>query len=62
LNCGKNRGMDVPTYRFKWRGKYYEALSSWEIGWVKWAMRNKPKALDSFIRREMSLKRKLRMV
>lgn len=38
---------------FTWRGKSYTAFGKWEKNWIKWAMKNNPKALDTFIRNEL---------
>jgi len=44
---------DLPTWVFDWRGKRYLAVGRWEIEWIRWAMKKKTKALDSFIAREL---------
>jgi len=44
---------ELPTWEFDWRGKRYLAIGRWEIGWIKWAMKNNPKALDTFVAKEL---------
>ena len=59
----REKKIEIPLpkiWSFEWKGKKYEAMGKWEINWVKWAMKNNPKALDSFIKREIEQQRRLR--
>jgi hypothetical protein len=47
----------LETFEFDWKGETYRASGRWEVKWVKWALENNPKALDTYMEKGLKYKR-----